>query len=236
MHITVVTTLYNYARYIGECVESFLKQDYKDSEMVIVDDGSTDDPYAALNKYLFDYPDRIRYERLPKNKGEPYAKNVGLKLANGSVIVMLDADDMLTEKSLSRRIAKINEGVDFVHGPVLDLKNGQLGKSKLWQSWLESPVYKHVHAQSVMLRKGIHSEIGMYDETLPHKNDREMWARIFNRGYKIGTVPEPVSIYRLHDKQKHKTREKLAMNKELQKRVLKIIEHRKTNLNGVNLL
>jgi glycosyltransferase involved in cell wall biosynthesis len=116
--VSVVVTLYNYRNYIGEAIESFLKQNFDDSEMVIVDDGSQDDPYEVIGKYE---SDRVRYIRLDKNQGQAHAKNVGIETAEAEILVMLDADDMLTENSISVRYNKLQEGYDFVHGPALNL-------------------------------------------------------------------------------------------------------------------
>lgn len=233
--VSVVTTLYNYAQYIEENIQSFLSQDFKDSEMIIVDDASVDNPIVNISKYLTQET-RIKYIRLEENKGYSHAKNVGIIKSSYEVLVMLDADDLLTRDSISSRFHKLQKGFDFVHGPVLDLKKGKSSPSALWGKWKKSPIYKNVHAQSVMLKKQIHREIGLYDESLRSKSDREMWARIFNRGYKIGTVGNYVSIYRMHDKQMHKSKEKLLINDKLQKEVEEKIERRKHDLSDITFL
>lgn len=234
MLVSVITTLFNYQDYVGDCVTSFLKQDLKDSELVIVDDASTDDPMKVLSPFL---GDRVRYIRLPQNLGYSHAKNVGIRSAKAEVIAMLDADDMLTKNSLTLRLKKLNEGYDLVHGPVLDLKNGKYKESKLWKQWLtpdpEVPCWRTIHAQGVMVRKSIHREIGLYDESLRSKSDREMWARVWNHGYRIGTVSEPVAIYRIHERQMHKSKEKLLQNELLTKLVNEKIEKRATDLSDV---
>lgn len=237
MKISVITTLFNYSEYIKKAALSFLNQNFTDSEMVIVDDGSTDDPMRALSDLL---SDRVRYIRLDKNFGYSHAKNVGIKNSRSEVLVMLDADDMLTENSLKNRFVEIERGFDFVHGPALNLKDGQTSISSLWKQWKNSSKdaksYRYVHAQGVMLRKDVHRKIGLYDENLKCKSDREMWARIFNHGFKIGTVETPVVIYRNHKKQMSRSKEKLKINDQLQENVLKLIESRKTNLSDVEML
>lgn len=233
MEVSVITTLFNYKKYIGEAIISFLGQNFLDSEMIIVDDGSRDNPYSVIKK--FDNK-RIKYIRLKKNRGYSHAKNVGIMSAKSEILVMLDADDMLTTNSISCRYNKIQKGYDFVHGPAIDLIDGKTSKSRLWEKWLKKPTYKHVHAQGVMLRKDIHRKIGLYDEKLRCKSDREMWARIFNYGFNIGTVSEFVSYYRIHKNQMSRSSQKLSENKKLQKTVLSLIEKRKTDLSGVRML
>ena len=232
--ISVITTLFNYERYIGDAVKSFLKQGIPESEMVIVDDASTDNPYRVLQKFQ---DDRIKVIKLDKNMGYSHAKTSGIKACRGEIIVMLDADDMLTKGSLAIRYKKIKEGFDFVHGPTLDQSgNGKQVESRMWKKWKKNKKWKYVHAQSAMLKKDIHRKIGLYDENLRCKSDREMFARIFHHKFKIGTVGEKVAIYRKHGKQMHRSSEKLKVNDQLQRQVLKLIDKRKTDLSGLKML
>jgi len=233
MRVSVVTTLYNYREYIEETIRSFLEQNFQDSEMIIVDDASIDNPYKVIKKYS---SNSVRYIRLDKNRGYSHAKNVGIKESKSEILVMLDADDKLTPNSLSSRFERISEGFDLVHGPALNLKNGKISKSKLWEQWNRKNIFKNVHAQSVMLRKDIHRKIGLYDETLKCKSDREMWARIFNHNFIVGTVNDPVVIYRIHNRQMSRSNEKLKMNKKLQEDVMKKIATRKHDLSGLEML
>ena len=220
--VSVITTLYNYKNYIKDCIKSFLKQDFIDSEMIIVDDGSTDDPYDVIEPLE---NDRIKYIRSIKNYGYSHAKNVGIKHCSSDVLVMLDADDMLTKNGISIRYKKLIEGYDFVHGPCLNLKEGRpLVRNKMWEEWKKNKTYKYVHAQGVMLKKDIHRKIGLYDENLWCKSDREFFARVFNHNFKIGTVNKDVALYRRHKNQMHRSKEKLKTNDKLQKEVLKKIK------------
>jgi len=239
--VSVITTLYNYKDYIVDCIESFLKQSFKDSEMIIVDDCSKDNPSSNIKKYL---SDRVKYIKLDKNMGYSYAKNVGIKASSSDLLVMLDADDMVTENGILLRYNKVQEGFDFVHGPVLDftIKSGEMRtkESRLWPKWKKSKknasCYKLIHAQSVMLKKDIHKKIGLYDESLRSKSDREMWARILNHGFKMSYVEDYVSLYRRHNKQMHRSPEKLKVNDKLQKHVLSLIEKRKKDITGLKIL
>lgn len=240
VEVSVITTLCNYARYVGDCIESFQKQDFLESEMVIVDDASNDNPYDVIGPYA-SQDSRIKYIRIDENQGYSHAKNVGIRNSLGGYLVMLDADDMLTIGSLQLRYQALQEHCDLVHGPVYDFNpDGSLIRSKLWKQWKknrEQPnAYKYIHAQGVMLKKDIHRKIGLYDESLWSKSDREMWARIFHHNFNICTVDREVAIYRLHKNQMHKSKEKLKHNDKLQQEVLKKIEKRKTNLNNVRFL
>jgi glycosyltransferase involved in cell wall biosynthesis len=241
--VSVITTLYNYRRYIADCLGSFLNQDFKDSEIIIVDDNSTDDPYPVIKRYM-SHGDRVKYIKLDENMGYSHAKNVGIKASSSDILVMLDADDMTTLNGISLRYEEMQKGFDLVHGPVLDFTTSggaiKTKKSKLWKQWKRSkqnaPCYRLIHAQSVMLKKDIHKKIGLYDESLRSKSDREMWARILFNNFKMSYVDDPVSYYRRHSKQMHRSPEKLKINDKLQKNVLSLIEKRKTDLSGLEML
>jgi glycosyltransferase involved in cell wall biosynthesis len=234
LRVSVITTLYNYSNYIGDCIESFLNQDFNGSEMIIVDDASIDNPYEVIKRYESSV---VKYIKLDRNMGYSYAKNIGIKASGSNILVMLDADDMLTKNSLKIRHRKLNKGYDFVHGPCLDKKEGRpLVRNRLWELWLKKGGWKHVHAQGVMLKKGIHKKIGLYDESLRCKSDREFFARVFNHGYKIGVVKEDVAFYRRHKKQMHRSKEKFKINDKLQKEVLRLIKRRKKDLSGLEMI
>jgi glycosyltransferase involved in cell wall biosynthesis len=232
--VTVITTLYNYKNYIADCIESFLDQNFLDSEMIIVDDASADNPYEVIKEYE---SDRVKYIGLDKNKGYSHAKNIGIKAAKADVLIMLDADDMLTKDSISIRYTKLIEGYDFVHGPCLDFKKGRpLIRNRMWDLWKNKKTYKYVHAQGVMLKKDIHKKIGLYDESLPCKSDREFFARVFNHGFKVGVVKQDVALYRRHTKQMHRSPAKAKINNKLQKEVERKMEVRKKDLSDLEML
>ena len=232
--VSVITTLYNYREYIGDCIQSFLDQKFEDAEMIIVDDASTDNPYEVIKKYT---DKRVKYIPLKKNGNYSHAKNVGIKASDSDVLVMLDADDMLTINGIIVRYNKLMKGYDFVHGPCFNFKKGKpLVRNRIWDDWVKHKTYKYVHAQGVMLKKDIHRKVGLYDENLWCKSDRELFARVFHHGYKIGVVEEEVSFYRRHAKQMHCSKEKAKINDKLQKNILKMIEKRRTNLEGLELL
>ena len=233
MKVSVITTLYNYRDYIVPCIESFLNQDFEDSELIIVDDQSTDKPLEVIEKYL---SDRVKYLLLKEKANYSVAKNVGIKNSRSEVLVMLDADDMLTRSGITLRYNKLMDGYDFVHGAVLDLKNGRQSKSKMIKEWLTTKNIKYVHAQGTILRKDIHRKIGLYDETLRSKSDREMFYRIYNHGYSTGWVGSYVAIYRKHPAQMNRSKEKIKNNTKMQKIVKKKIKVRETDLSDLEML
>lgn len=231
--VSVITTLYNYKNYIEESIKSFISQDFVNSEMIIIDDCSTDNPYEVIKKYK---NNRVKYIRLDKKSNYSHAKNVGIKESSSDILVMLDADDFLTPHSIKIRYSKIMEGYDFVHGFALDYKDGRKYPNRLKKEWNRKKSWKYIHAQGVMLKKKIHRKIGLYDEDLWCKSDREFFARVWHHHFKIGTVDDFVVMYRRHKKQMHRSKEKMKVNNKLQKIVLNKINCRKKDLSGLLFL
>lgn len=99
--ISVIIPTYNYGKYIEEAIKSVLQQDYAPLEIVIVDDGSTDNTREIVNPYL---GDNVRYF-YQENKGNAAARNFGILQANGEYIAQLDADDLYLPHKLSRQMA-----------------------------------------------------------------------------------------------------------------------------------
>ena len=104
--VTVLMPVYNAARHLQEAVESVLNQSHKDFELLVVDDGSTDEGLALLARY--DDP-RIRIERLPRNGGIVAALNHGLRHARGSYIARMDADDIALPIRLERQLQYLEQ-------------------------------------------------------------------------------------------------------------------------------
>lgn len=117
--VSVCIVNHNYAAYLADAIESVLDQDYDDLEVIVVDDGSTDDSVDVANRYA----DRARVVVKP-NGGQASAMNAGFRVATGDVVLFLDADDMLTPGTVAlvasafrdRSLAKVQFAVDVV-GP-----------------------------------------------------------------------------------------------------------------------
>jgi glycosyltransferase involved in cell wall biosynthesis len=96
--VSVIICNYNYERYIRQAINSALSQTYPNIELIIIDDGSTDDSRGIIEKYLKNHPE-IRYYK-QKNQGAIAARNRGLKLAKGELLVFLDSDDTMPNNYL----------------------------------------------------------------------------------------------------------------------------------------
>lgn len=105
--VSIVIPAYNIADYIGACIESVLKQTYKNTEIIVVDDGSTDNTPTICDKYKKQNPQLIVIHQ--KNAGLSGARNRGLKESTGSYICFIDGDDMIDENYIELLLQSINE-------------------------------------------------------------------------------------------------------------------------------
>ena len=103
--ISIIIPTYNYAEYIQKAIDSVLAQTYKNCEIIVVDDGSTDNTQEIIeNKYK----NKVRYY-YQENKGAPAARNKGIKKSKGEYLSFLDADDYLTESSIENRLTVLEQ-------------------------------------------------------------------------------------------------------------------------------
>ena len=244
--VSIIVPLYNYRDYIEENILSIQLQSYPDWEIIIVDDGSKDDPYPVIKPYE---SDKIKYIKLDKNGGYSAAKNVGIRASKGSMIVVLDADDMLTSESLKCRVEFLQtHEVSWVHGLALEFHNTKpydfhLVKRKahkkfkgIQKSGDYTEVWTCIHAQSVMVCRSAYQRVGLYEETLYSMGDKEMWARLLHHVGNPGYVNAPIAYYRQHDKQMHRSKKKLRNLKKIKKHMHNLVKTRRKKLDGVEKL
>lgn len=107
--VSVITPVYNCEDYIGETIESALSQTYKDIEIILVDDCSTDRSSDIIKEYKYKYPDKIRYHKLEKNMGVAVARNTALDIAKGRYVAFLDSDDLWYKEKIEKQLGLIRK-------------------------------------------------------------------------------------------------------------------------------
>jgi len=126
--VSVITTFLNAEKFIRESIESVFSQTYKNWELILIDDGSTDGSTRIALEYSEKYPDKVRYFKHEggRNRGISASRNLGLKQAKGEYIAFLDADDLWVEKKLKQQVEILSTYPDA--GIVY-------GTTKYWYSW-----------------------------------------------------------------------------------------------------
>jgi glycosyltransferase involved in cell wall biosynthesis len=117
--VSIVVTCYNYGRYVIESLDSVKKQTYANLELIIINDGSTDDSDKVIKKWLKENPNTAKKTQYvsQKNQGIVFARNKGLDLAQGEYIIFLDADDVLPDDYIKKSVDfAIKNDADVVYG------------------------------------------------------------------------------------------------------------------------
>jgi glycosyltransferase involved in cell wall biosynthesis len=114
MHVSIVVLNYNYARFVAQAIESALAQDHPDTEIVVVDNGSTDGSPEVIAAYA----NSVRIVRQPVNIGQGQGYNLGFEAATGEWIVWLDADDVLDADAISSCLALVQDDTAKVQFPL----------------------------------------------------------------------------------------------------------------------
>lgn len=148
--ISIVIPIYNQERYISECFDSILKQTYKNYEVIMINDGSTDKSKDICLSYAKYHKNFHYYEQI--NSGVSVARNLGIRYSCGEWIMFLDPDDLLNENILNRLTQEINDSVDIISCccQVFDDKNDLLGINHFFE---ETSIFKNEYEKIELLKQ-----------------------------------------------------------------------------------
>ncbi|WP_017292530.1 glycosyltransferase family 2 protein [Geminocystis herdmanii] len=202
---SVIIPTYNRANLIEKTVDSVLNQDYRDREIIIVDDGSKDNTLDVLKKYK----NQVRVLR-QNNQGAGAARNLGLKFANGQYITFLDSDDLWFPWTLNtyKKVILDTNFPAFVAGKELNFFNEQEILS-VSQSQLEVTLYNDYYASayediwigtcSTAIKKDTLDQVGGYCNQNINAEDSDLWLRLGNaKGFVYINSPY-LFAYRRHE-------------------------------------
>ena len=202
--VSVVLPTYDRGDVLGRAIESVLAQTYREFELLVVDDGSTDDTAAVVGS--FDDP-RITYVEHANNRGACAARNTGIRESTGEFVAFQDSDDEWHPEKLRRQMdafadapasvgvvytgfTRHGDGTETYHpGPGVDPKEGDVRESLLRQNF--------VTTQAAVVRRRCLDDVGGFDERLPRFQDWELWLRLSER-YEFSLVDE--SLVTAHDR------------------------------------
>lgn len=202
--VSVIMAVYNGARDLLTSLPSVLSQDFADIELVIVDDGSTDDTQKIIEHFT---DPRIVYYHNEENRGQTGSLNVALGLARGELIARIDADDAYRPGKLARQVAfldehpevhvvgtwarRLNGGGDFVG----EFRPPTSPADIAFQVLHASPI---CHVSAVMRRAALVA-VGGYDEEYRYAADYKLWSDLLAAGYKLVNIPEVLMDYRVDE-------------------------------------
>lgn len=208
--VSVVIPCYNQGRYLSTAVDSVLAQTHKDVEVIIVDDGSTDDTERVAARYASD--SRVRYVR-QTNRGPSAARNAGVAACGGEYVNFLDADDILYPEKLQMQLDVLiqDSRLAFVYCDISHIdQNGSdiAGKRDLSISqsrrMLSGDIFDSLFVggyfppHAPLLRVDIFKKIGGFDESLRGCCDWDLWLRIAADGNYTYYLDQKLAAYRIH--------------------------------------
>ncbi|WP_411701069.1 glycosyltransferase family 2 protein [Conyzicola sp.] len=188
--VTVVVPCYNYGHYLPACVESIVSQPGVDTDVLIIDDASTDNS-AEVAAQLAESVPQVRFVHHTTNRGHIATYNEGLATVDSDYVVLLSADDMLAPGALGRAtgLMEANPSVGLTYGnPQLFLDapvhhRPRFTSWSVWQgdSWIDAQFKRGlsiIYSAEAVVRTSVHHTAGYYRPELPHSGDLEMWLRI----------------------------------------------------------
>ena len=199
--ISVVIPTYNYGRFVREAIDSVLAQTCAPLEIVVVDDGSTDDTEQIVRSY----GDRVRYIR-QENAGVAAARNTGIANARGEYIAFLDSDDVWLPEKLAKQLARFDSdpGLGLVYAGAERFDESGTLSVELdgMEGWIAPELLRLergviASGSGMLLPKQVAEEVGGFDADLQPSEDWDFCYRVALR-HRIGFVPEVLVRYRQH--------------------------------------
>jgi glycosyltransferase involved in cell wall biosynthesis len=204
--VSVIIPTYNRAHFIAEAIESVLAQSFRDFEIIVVDDGSTDNTRSVISSF----PVRYMYQ---ENQGPVIARNRGIDLAQSKYLVFLDSDDVFMGNALERGVKVLDRHpeVAFSYGQayLIDEEGHVFGlrKAKYKHSCTQTGkdeiarflVYgNQIPTCTAMVRRSCLDEVGWFDPAFSSgSEDFDLWVRLAKR-YAVAYIAEPLAKYRVH--------------------------------------
>jgi teichuronic acid biosynthesis glycosyltransferase TuaG len=202
--VSVIIPVYNHQEFIGKAIESVLQQNYQELEIIVVDDGSTDQTRMVLQNYI----PRVRYI-YKNNGGTSSALNTGIRAAKGSLICWLSSDDQFLPTKIQKQVRLFQQNPDLgmvytdwyeidAVGTITRLfRSPELFSRK--GAALTLLRGNCINGSTVMIQAECFKKVGYFKENYIQAHDHDMWLRLC-RYYRFGHINEPLLLYRRHHK------------------------------------
>lgn len=218
--VSVIIPTYNYERFVVAAVESALEQSYRNLEILVVDDGSTDRTQARLAPY----EGRIRYI-YQDNRGLSAARNTGIRAARGDLIAFLDSDDLWHPDKLTVQVPRLlaDPELAFLATDHWSMGTDEIDRMRWTRIDASQPlstrpvrldellVGARFGSCGVLARRWCFDGVGLFDEELTSAEDMDMWVRIARR-FPIAKLQLPLWIYRIHGINMHHATARMEAN------------------------
>lgn len=204
--VSIVVPIHNTEKYLSDCLKSVYSQTYKNIEVIIINDGSTDGSEKIINKYYKKFKNKtiVLHNKKASGSGE-VASNKGIKKANGKYVAIMDSDDISLPNRIQKEVNFLEKNEDYFlvssSAVVIDENNKKISNLDVGKKYFD--ILKKIYLtnsiinSSVMFRK---SEIGndFYKIKYPFFNDYYSWFYYLSNGKKIFTLKQRLVKYRIN--------------------------------------
>lgn len=206
--VSVCIASYNHAEYVGLAIESILAQTYKNYEIIVVDDGSSDNSLEILNSYAQKFSERVQVftHENRENRGISITTNLAIEKSKGKYIALIGSDDIWEKNKLSLQIEVLEQnprvGVVYSKAKTIDSRGKVIGAivgenfKKNRDQLAQIMAKDFIPAPTAVFRRECFDRLGGFDENLVC-SDWEMWLRILAH-WEMAFVDEPLVLYRVH--------------------------------------
>jgi glycosyltransferase involved in cell wall biosynthesis len=205
--VSAVIPTYNRADLVREAIDSVLAQDWPSLEVVVVDNGSTDETPELLASYSEREGARVRGIRLDSNAGPSAARNVGIRGAKYELVALLDSDNRWAPGKLRRQMQlfESDRAPELTFTGYTVFGDGASGAVILdnWEGSQEDALEQLlagccINTSTVIAKRDALLDAGLFDSRMDGAEDYEFWLRFAASGFRIGYIPEALAEYRVH--------------------------------------
>jgi glycosyltransferase involved in cell wall biosynthesis len=201
--VSVILPTYNRAQLLNISINSVLSQTYRDFELILIDDCSTDSTSSVLDSIT---DDRVRVIKNTSNKGIAAVRNIGVMNSRGKYIAFLDDDDEWLPDKLEKQVKIIEESspvLGCVYTGIIIIMDGSNNTSQTKVSHFRKNILNNllfnnfITTSTMLIKKECFEKTGLFDESIPYGEDYDMWIRIAEI-FEFENISEPLVKYRIH--------------------------------------
>jgi glycosyltransferase involved in cell wall biosynthesis len=194
--ISCIVPVFNGERYLAEALDSVLAQTYRPLEIIVADDGSTDGTPAVSASY----GDRVSYRSQP-TAGPAATRNLGLRVARGAFVALLDADDLWHQEKLARQMARFaarpEVGVCVTHVRHFWIPELTEQERRFQDRW-RTEALPGYYVSTLLARRTVFDAVGQFNPVLRHSDATEWFLRAAEHGVVVELLPEVLTHKRVH--------------------------------------
>ncbi|UXP32661.1 glycosyltransferase [Reichenbachiella agarivorans] len=193
--VSIIIPCYNGSQHLAPAIQSVLDQQIANSQIIVVDDGSTDNSVEIASAF-----DHVQTIQQP-NAGPAAARNRGISIAEGDFISFLDADDLYPKNKLKNQLDYLNKNpeIELVSGRIKCIgNNADHMFSKIYEN-SEEKTMLNFHLGAGLYRKHTIDKIGYFDEDLKYAEDVDHWFKIVEQGISYHFLPEVTLLHTRHE-------------------------------------